>query len=83
MITRKTIKSIVRLTVAIGVGRVTHGVIAQTTGAPKNLADKAVMGTSALVVGGFVAEKTAPYADKTVDDLFESIDEIKAAFAKK
>ena len=82
MITRETIKSIVRLTVALGTGQVVDGVITRNAGVPKNAPAKVVQKTTSFVVGGAIAQKTAPYADNAVDQVADCINEIKNALKK-
>ena len=83
MITRNTVKSIVRLITAAGSGAVVNGVITNNITQPENLPAKVVIRTTSFVVGGAIAEKTAPYADRQVDFMFDTYNEIKAAFNQK
>jgi hypothetical protein len=83
MITRNTVKSIVRLLTAVGTGAVVNGVITNNVTRPENLPAKVVIKTTSLVVGGAIAEKTAPYADRQVDFMFDTYAEIKEAFTQK
>jgi predicted porin len=83
MFTRKTAKSILRLSVAIGTGTILNSTVRNQVGPPKNKIDEITVKSATFAVGAAVSKRTSSYADEAVDQVADAINEIKSAFNQK
>lgn len=80
----KLIKTGTSTVVAIGVGRLVNQLIENNTDEPEGTTNKVVHKVSAYALGAMVADRTAQYTDRFIDECVEVFDEnVKPMFQKK
>lgn len=79
MTPREIAKKVAGVIVQYGSAIIVNGIIKNNVDTSR-IDNKIAVGLSSIALGGIVADATANRSDKIVDDIFDTIDEIKKKF---